>query len=114
MASTSPLQFMQQVRAEVAKIVWPTRREVVITTIMVSSWRRRRRCSSRWWTGFIRFGLQNDLHQLLRQRRARGKMRPSICFPLKVAVGGCNWPQSQTKYARRFGPRVVFCSVRIG
>lgn len=35
MASTSPLQFMQQVRAEVAKIVWPTRREVVMTTIMV-------------------------------------------------------------------------------
>ena len=35
MATTSPLQFMQQVRAEVAKIVWPTRREVVMTTIMV-------------------------------------------------------------------------------
>jgi preprotein translocase subunit SecE len=35
MASTSPIQFMQQVRAEVAKIVWPTRREVVMTTIMV-------------------------------------------------------------------------------
>jgi preprotein translocase subunit SecE len=35
MAMTNPLQFMQQVRAEVAKIVWPTRREVVMTTIMV-------------------------------------------------------------------------------
>lgn len=35
MASTNPIQFMQQVRAEVAKIVWPTRREVVMTTIMV-------------------------------------------------------------------------------
>jgi preprotein translocase subunit SecE len=35
MASTSPLQFMSQVRAEIAKIVWPTRREVVMTTIMV-------------------------------------------------------------------------------
>ncbi len=35
MATTNPLQFMQQVRAEVAKIVWPTRREVVMTTIMV-------------------------------------------------------------------------------
>jgi preprotein translocase subunit SecE len=35
MASTNPLQFMSQVRAEVAKIVWPTRREVVMTTIMV-------------------------------------------------------------------------------
>jgi preprotein translocase subunit SecE len=35
MALTNPFQFMQQVRAEVAKIVWPTRREVVLTTIMV-------------------------------------------------------------------------------
>jgi preprotein translocase subunit SecE len=35
MATTNPLQFMQQVRAEVAKIVWPSRREVVMTTIMV-------------------------------------------------------------------------------
>lgn len=35
MARTNPLQFVQQVRAEVAKIVWPTRREVVLTTIMV-------------------------------------------------------------------------------
>ena len=35
MAMTNPLQFLQQVRAEVAKVVWPTRREVVLTTIMV-------------------------------------------------------------------------------
>ncbi len=35
MARTNPFQFMQQVRAEVAKVVWPTRREVVLTTIMV-------------------------------------------------------------------------------
>ncbi|KZX95270.1 preprotein translocase subunit SecE [Sulfitobacter sp. HI0023] len=26
---------MQQVRAEVAKVVWPTRREVMLTTVMV-------------------------------------------------------------------------------
>lgn len=32
---TNPVQFIQQVRAEVAKVVWPTRREVVLTTIMV-------------------------------------------------------------------------------
>ncbi|SES42817.1 protein translocase subunit secE/sec61 gamma [Tranquillimonas rosea] len=32
---TNPLQFIQQVRAEVAKVVWPTRREVVLTTVMV-------------------------------------------------------------------------------
>jgi preprotein translocase subunit SecE len=35
MAITNPLQFIQQVRAEVAKIVWPTRREVMLTTVMV-------------------------------------------------------------------------------
>ena len=35
MASMNPVQFLQQVRAEVAKVVWPTRREVVLTTIMV-------------------------------------------------------------------------------
>ena len=35
MASTNPIQFIQQVRSEVAKVVWPTRREVVLTTIMV-------------------------------------------------------------------------------
>ena len=32
---TNPLQFIQQVRAEVAKVVWPTRREVLMTTLMV-------------------------------------------------------------------------------
>ncbi|MDA7428583.1 preprotein translocase subunit SecE [Primorskyibacter aestuariivivens] len=35
MAMTNPLQFIQQVRAEVAKVVWPTRREVLLTTVMV-------------------------------------------------------------------------------
>ena len=35
MATTNPLQFIQQVRTEVGKIVWPTRREVLLTTIMV-------------------------------------------------------------------------------
>ncbi|MCC6735279.1 MAG: preprotein translocase subunit SecE [Bauldia sp.] len=32
---TNPFTFLQQVRAEVAKVVWPTRRETVISTIMV-------------------------------------------------------------------------------
>lgn len=32
---TNPLQFIQQVRAEVSKVVWPTRREVLLTTAMV-------------------------------------------------------------------------------
>ena len=35
MARTNPLQFIQQVRAEVSKVVWPTRRETTVTTIMV-------------------------------------------------------------------------------
>jgi len=35
MARTNPLQSAQQVRSEVAKVVWPTRRETTITTIMV-------------------------------------------------------------------------------
>lgn len=35
MAKTNPLTFIQQVRAETAKVVWPNRREVTISTIMV-------------------------------------------------------------------------------
>lgn len=35
MALTNPVEFIQQVRAEVAKIVWPGRREVLLTTVMV-------------------------------------------------------------------------------
>lgn len=35
MARTNPLQFVQQTRDEVSKIVWPTRREVLLTTVMV-------------------------------------------------------------------------------
>ncbi len=35
MARTNPVQFVQQVRAEVSKVVWPTRREVILTTVMV-------------------------------------------------------------------------------
>lgn len=35
MATTNPMQFLQQTRSEVAKITWPTRREVVLTTVMV-------------------------------------------------------------------------------
>ncbi len=35
MATANPLQFIQQVRGEVAKVVWPTRREMVLTTVMV-------------------------------------------------------------------------------
>ncbi|WP_300513194.1 preprotein translocase subunit SecE [Aliiroseovarius sp.] len=35
MAMTNPFQFIQQVRAEVSKVIWPTRREVLLTTGMV-------------------------------------------------------------------------------
>ena len=35
MAKTSPAEFINQVRAEARKIVWPTSRETVQTTIMV-------------------------------------------------------------------------------
>jgi preprotein translocase subunit SecE len=35
MAKTNPFEFVQQVRAETAKVTWPSRNETVITTIMV-------------------------------------------------------------------------------
>ncbi len=35
MAKTNPLQFIQQVRSETAKIVWPSRRETMLTSAMV-------------------------------------------------------------------------------
>ncbi len=35
MAKISPFQFIQQVRQEVSKVTWPTRKETTITTIMV-------------------------------------------------------------------------------
>ena len=35
MAKLNPIAFMQEVRQEVAKVTWPTRKEVWITTLMV-------------------------------------------------------------------------------
>ena len=35
MAKTTPLEFINQVRAETRKIVWPTPRETVMTGVMV-------------------------------------------------------------------------------
>ena len=35
MAKTSPAQFIRQVRQEVSKVTWPTRKETGITTAMV-------------------------------------------------------------------------------
>ena len=31
----NPIQFINQTRSEIAKITWPTRREVMLTTVMV-------------------------------------------------------------------------------
>lgn len=35
MAKTNPFTFLQEVRQEVSKVVWPSRRETTVTTIMV-------------------------------------------------------------------------------
>jgi len=35
MAKTTPALFFKQVRQEVAKVTWPTRRETTVSTIMV-------------------------------------------------------------------------------
>ena len=35
MAKVGPFEYLQQVRAETAKVVWPSRRETFVTTIMV-------------------------------------------------------------------------------
>lgn len=35
MAKTNPGQFFRQVRQEVTKVTWPTRKEATVSTIMV-------------------------------------------------------------------------------
>lgn len=35
MAIANPVKFIQEVRSEVSKVVWPSRREVLMTTVMV-------------------------------------------------------------------------------
>lgn len=35
MARTNPVKFIHETRAEISKVVWPTRREVLLTTLMV-------------------------------------------------------------------------------
>ncbi|MEM7069844.1 MAG: preprotein translocase subunit SecE [Pseudomonadota bacterium] len=34
-ARTNPFTFLQQVRTEVSKVTWPTRRETLVSSIMV-------------------------------------------------------------------------------
>ena len=35
MAKTSPIKFFEEVRQEVSRVTWPTRKETVVTTAMV-------------------------------------------------------------------------------
>jgi preprotein translocase subunit SecE len=35
MAKTSPVEFVQQVRQEVSRVTWPSRKETLVTTAMV-------------------------------------------------------------------------------
>ena len=35
MASKNPVEFLRQVRTEVSKVTWPTRKETTLTTTMV-------------------------------------------------------------------------------
>ena len=35
MARTSPAEFLRQVRQEVTRVTWPTRKELTVTTAMV-------------------------------------------------------------------------------
>jgi preprotein translocase subunit SecE len=34
-AKTSPIEFIREVRAETAKVVWPTQRQTIVTAVMV-------------------------------------------------------------------------------
>lgn len=35
MARVSPIEFMRQVRQEISKVTWPSRKETIITTMLV-------------------------------------------------------------------------------
>ncbi len=35
MAKTTPMEFIRQVQTETKKVVWPTRRETIMTGVMV-------------------------------------------------------------------------------
>ena len=62
MARTNPVQFVQQVRAEVGKVVWPSRREVTLTTIMVLIMATVMALFFTLVDMFIRFGLDGVLN----------------------------------------------------
>ncbi len=35
MAKTNPAEFVRQIRNEMSKVTWPTRKEATVTTVMV-------------------------------------------------------------------------------
>ena len=35
MVKTAPLKFLKEVRQEISKVTWPTRKETILTTAMV-------------------------------------------------------------------------------
>ncbi len=61
MAKTNPVQFIQQTRAEIGKVVWPSRREVTLTTIMVLIMATVMALFFTVVDMFIRFGLEGVL-----------------------------------------------------
>tara|TARA_X000000368_G_scaffold79899_1_gene59837 strand:- start:832 stop:1068 length:237 start_codon:yes stop_codon:yes gene_type:complete len=61
MATTNPFRFIQQVRSEVSKITWPTRKEVLLTTVMVFALSALAAIFFALVDWIIRFGLQNIL-----------------------------------------------------
>jgi len=56
------MQFIQQVRSEVSKVVWPTRREVLLTTVMVFAMAALAAMFFGVVDVIIRFGLQTVLN----------------------------------------------------
>jgi len=62
MSTTNPMQFIQQVRSEVSKVVWPTRREVLLTTVMVFAMAALAAMFFGLVDVLIRFGLQTVLN----------------------------------------------------
>jgi preprotein translocase subunit SecE len=35
LAKTSPIEFIREVQAETRKVIWPTRKQTIVTTVMV-------------------------------------------------------------------------------
>ena len=59
--ATNPLKFIQQTRAEIAKVVWPSRREVTVTASMVLLLA----IVAAVFFGFVDFGIRQGMQALL-------------------------------------------------